>query len=145
MYVSYIAVWTLLISHLDICRLCSIWRILCFNQCSCIQWWRWPYRCRRWGCALGSQIKHFISCFLGDDEKVLIWDVIARKRKHTLEDSGHRWGQITCLSWLENQQDNQPAVLAFGTARGYIVMYRQSRTEVGSSFLNACIFVETSH
>lgn len=73
-------------------------------------------------------------CFLGDDEKVLIWDVAARKRKHTIEDSGHRWGQITCLSWLENRQDNELAVLAFGTARGYIVMYKQSRTEVGSSF-----------
>jgi hypothetical protein len=72
--------------------------------------------------------------FLGDDEKVLIWDVAARKRKHTIEDSGHRWGQITCLSWLENRQDNELAVLAFGTARGYIVMFKQSRTEVGSCF-----------
>jgi hypothetical protein len=81
------------------------------------------------------EVNLFISYFLGDDEKVLIWDVAGRKRKHTLEDSGHRWGQITCLSWLENQQDNELlAVLAFGTARGYIVMYRQSRIEVGSCF-----------
>ena len=82
--------------------------------------------------ALLLEVNLFHVFFLGDDEKVLIWDVAVRKRKHTLEDSGRRWGQITCLSWLENRQDNELAVLAFGTARGYIVLYRQSRNEVGS-------------
>ena len=33
--------------HLDICHLCSIWRILCSNQHSCIQWRRQSYGCRR--------------------------------------------------------------------------------------------------
>lgn len=74
---------------------------------------------------------------LGDDEKVLIWDVATRKRKYLLEDSVHRWGQITCLSWLggEGRQDNGLAILGFGTARGLVVIYRQSRTEVSAPSL----------
>lgn len=51
-------------SQLDICRLCSIWRILCSNQCSCIQWWRWSYCRRRWawlgGRALEVNLFHII-------------------------------------------------------------------------------------
>jgi WD40 repeat protein len=70
---------------------------------------------------------------LGDDEKVLIWDVATRKRKYLLEDSVHRWGQITCLSWLgDSRQNNGLAILGFGTARGLVVIYRQSRTEVSA-------------
>jgi WD40 repeat protein len=68
---------------------------------------------------------------LGDGEKVLVWDIATRKRKHILEDSAHHWGQITCLSWLGDQYTDGLAVLAFGMARGHVVMYRQSRTEVG--------------
>ena len=73
---------------------------------------------------------------LGDDEKVLIWDVVTRKRKYLLEDSGRRWGQITCLSWLGSggRQDNGLAILCFGTARGLVVIYRQSQTDVGAVF-----------
>ena len=76
---------------------------------------------------------------LGDDEKVLIWDVVTWKHKYLLEDSGHRWGQITCLSWLGSggRQDNGLAILCFGTARGLVVIYRQSRTDVGAQSSHA--------
>jgi len=79
-----------------------------------------------------SQVFGWSHISLGDDEKVFVWDIATRKRKHLLEDSGRRWGQVTCISWLANEsrQDNKQAVLVFGTARGLVVLYRQSRTEV---------------
>src|SRR6266540_5858894 len=44
------------------------------------------------------------SSIIGDDEKIFIWEVATQKHKHLLEDSGHHWGQITCLSWLANRR-----------------------------------------
>ena len=76
------------------------------------------------------------SSIIGDNEKIFVWEVATWKCKHLLEDSGRHWGQITCLSWLANRrrQDDGLAVLAFGTARGLVVIYRPSRTEVCVSF-----------
>jgi len=76
-------------------------------------------------CKTKCLVKSFI---IGDNEKIFVWEVTTQKHKHLLEDSGRRWGQITFLSWLANRcrQDNGLAVLAFGTARGLVVIYRPS-------------------
>ncbi len=75
--------------------------------------------------------------YVGDDEKVYVWDVAKKKRTQLLDDHAHRWGQITCLAWFDQigHQEGVRNVLAFGSGRGLLVMYRQTRPEV-------CIFLK---
>jgi len=66
---------------------------------------------------------------VGDDEVVRIWDVSSRSSRHVLEDGGGRWGQITCLVWVTSQKDDLRHI-AFGTGRGFLVIYCENRTKV---------------
>ena len=69
---------------------------------------------------------------IGDDEKVRVWDVSTRRRTQMLDDHARRWGQITCLVWLDSfgRLEDGQRVLAFGTGRGLLVIYRQTREDV---------------
>lgn len=65
----------------------------------------------------------------GDDETVRVWEVSTKKSLQILEDPGRRWGQITCLTWLDNWEADDLNPIAFGTGRGLMVIFRWSRIE----------------
>lgn len=65
----------------------------------------------------------------GDDETVRIWEVSTKKSLQILEDPGRRWGQITCLTWLDNWGADDLNPIAFGTGRGLMVIYRRTRID----------------
>jgi WD40 repeat protein len=69
----------------------------------------------------------------GDDETVRIWELSTKKCLQVLEDHGKRWGQITCLTWMDGHNDTSLNPITFGTARGLIVIYRRSRIGVSSN------------
>jgi len=71
---------------------------------------------------------------IGDDEIVRVWDVPSKKQKQLLEDHGRRWGQITCLAWLESIKDAL-TLLSFGTGCGLVVIYRQTKENVSITHL----------
>ena len=66
----------------------------------------------------------------GDDETVRVWEISTKKCLQILEDPGRRWGQITCLTWLGNWENDDLKPIAFGTGRGLMVIYRRSRIDV---------------
>ncbi|KAF8898280.1 WD40-repeat-containing domain protein [Gymnopilus junonius] len=63
---------------------------------------------------------------IGDDETVRIWDVSTKKCKEVLEDPGQRWGQVTCLVWLGGKVKEDTQQLAFGTGRGFLIIFCQN-------------------
>ena len=63
----------------------------------------------------------------GDDQKVVLWDIKSFKPSQTLTDQNGRWGQITCLQFIEGPTGE---VLCFGTGRGSIVMFKRSKRSV---------------
>lgn len=70
----------------------------------------------------------------GDNQTVRIWELSTKSCLQVLEDHGKRWGQITCLSWLSGHNDSSLLnAIAFGTARGLIVIYRCLRMGVSSN------------
>jgi len=71
----------------------------------------------------------------GDDETVHVWEVTTKKSLHVLEDPGRRWGQITCLTWLDSWGADDLKPIAFGTGRGLIVIYRSSRIDPKASMV----------
>jgi hypothetical protein len=71
----------------------------------------------------------------GDDETVRVWEVSTQKSLQILEDPGRRWGQITCLTWLDNWATDDLNRIAFGTGRGLMVIYRRSRIDPKASMV----------
>lgn len=52
----------------------------------------------------------------GDEEVVHIWDIDEQKLTETLSDALGRWGQITCLKWLDSSVDGH--IICFGQGEG---------------------------
>ncbi|PPQ97700.1 hypothetical protein CVT26_001883 [Gymnopilus dilepis] len=63
----------------------------------------------------------------GDDEQVRIWDITAFRQCQNLMNSQGRWGQITCLNFINFENSLAVDWLCFGTGRGIISIYRKSR------------------
>jgi hypothetical protein len=62
----------------------------------------------------------------GDDETAHIWVVNGFKRLQVLQDGNRRWGQVTCMKWL-NPENNRGETLCFGSGRGLILIYEQHK------------------
>lgn len=67
---------------------------------------------------------------IADDEKVRIWDVERKKPYQVICDELERWGQITCIQWLNGFFENSLAI-CFGTGRGLFLIYQQTKDAVG--------------
>jgi hypothetical protein len=91
----------------------------------------WPavVRCPWSDVVMSANVK-----FIGDDEAVRIWDISTKKCKEVLEDPGQRWGQITCLAWLGGKAKEDMQHLAFGTGRGFLIIFCRNRTNVSNWF-----------
>jgi WD40 repeat protein len=59
---------------------------------------------------------------VGDDEKLRIWDINAKRSHQVISDELERWGQVTCVKWLPGISNNGE-VLCFGTGRGLVLIY----------------------
>lgn len=71
----------------------------------------------------------------GDDESVHIWGIDEGKNIAVLSDRLERWGQITCLKWLEGIAQPKGYTLCFGTGRGYILFYEKVKDSVSDNML----------
>jgi len=67
---------------------------------------------------------------LGDDEAVRIWILETYQCFQAIHDSGGKWGQITCVKWLPAEAAGAGDTLCFGTGRGLLLIYRQSKNVV---------------
>jgi WD40 repeat protein len=67
----------------------------------------------------------------GDDEAVRIWNLEAYKCPQVIHDGGGKWGQITCMKWLGADMSD---TLCFGTGRGSMLVYRQIKAGVCTTF-----------
>ncbi|KAF5328350.1 hypothetical protein D9619_013347 [Psilocybe cf. subviscida] len=61
----------------------------------------------------------------GDNKSVHIWDIEEGKNIAVLSDRLERWGQITCVKWLEGVAQPRGYTLCFGTGRGFILFYEK--------------------
>ena len=75
---------------------------------------------------------------------VRVWEISTKKCLQILEDSGRRWGQFTCLTWLGNWGNDDLKPIAFGTGRGLIVIYRRPRIDVSVAWKLWLVFIDTS-
>lgn len=66
----------------------------------------------------------------GDDESVHIWGIDEGKNITVLSDCLERWGQITCVKWLEGVAQPKGYTLCFGTGRGFILFYEKVKDSV---------------
>ncbi|PPQ96516.1 hypothetical protein CVT26_010432 [Gymnopilus dilepis] len=63
----------------------------------------------------------------GDDEEVRIWDIKRLRLCQRLMDSAGRWGQVTCVQFVNVEVHSNTDWLCLGTGRGMLAMYRKSR------------------
>ncbi|PPQ82202.1 hypothetical protein CVT26_009573 [Gymnopilus dilepis] len=63
----------------------------------------------------------------GDDEEVRIWDIKRLRLCQRLVDPAGRWGQVTCVQFVNLDAHSNADWLCFGTGRGMLAMYRKSR------------------
>jgi len=67
--------------------------------------------------------------FVGDDQKVQMWDLTRRQIHQVIGDDLERWGQITCVHWLTTFSDYGDT-LCFGTGRGLVLIYQWMKEAV---------------
>ena len=67
--------------------------------------------------------------FEGDNGTTQIWALCINMCSQVLQDYCSRWGQITCIKWLGCDTDAVKN-LCFGTGRGLILIYQQTRAGV---------------
>lgn len=65
----------------------------------------------------------------GDDEVVQIWDLHVFQKYQTLADHS-KWGQITCIKFLNIEQTSMAEWLCFGTGRGFLLLYHRQQKAV---------------
>ena len=65
----------------------------------------------------------------GDDEVVRVWDVSYFQTIQLITDRNRRWGQITCVKFIN--PDTASDWMCFGTGRGRFLVYRRHKKSVG--------------
>lgn len=74
----------------------------------------------------------------GDNESVHIWSIEEGKSIAVLSDRLGRWGQITCMKWVEGVAQARGYTLCFGTGRGYVLFYDKVKDSVCDNTLFFC-------
>jgi hypothetical protein len=65
-------------------------------------------------------------------ERLRLWDMVGHEQLETPEHGYMLRGSPTCMIWA-NRHAGPSDILAFGTALGFLVFWRESQTEVRAS------------